>query len=176
MRLFHVCQGRFIAVATLAMLAGCNAGPNFTPPRAAVPAAYLTDAPLSQLPYVSGDPVDPNWWNSFDDPMLTKLETLAASQNLDLRIATERLLEAEAQAQITGAALYPNLAGAASFTREAPSKEGIFNAFGGRRRRDGGDRRRHRGEWHIDIRRRRRRVRQHDPAVQPLPVRLAVDV
>ncbi len=114
-------------------LAGCEMGPNFSTPHAAVPAAYITDAPAAAAnapPFVSGDPVDPAWWHSFNDPELTKLEALAVSQNLDLQIATERLLEAEAQAQITGAALYPTLGGAASYTREGPSKEGIFAAFG----------------------------------------------
>ncbi len=114
------------------MLTGCLVGPNFEPPQAAVPGGYIGDRPASQSqPYVSGDAVDPAWWTSFNDPELTKLETEAVAQNLDLQIATERLLESEAQAQITGAALYPNLAGAASYTREGPSKEGIFNAFGG---------------------------------------------
>jgi NodT family efflux transporter outer membrane factor (OMF) lipoprotein len=113
-------------------LTGCMVGPNFQTPQAAVPTGFIGDQPASQpLPYVSGDPVDPAWWTSFGDPTLTQLETQAVAQNLDLQIATQRLLEAEAQAQITGAALYPSLAGAASFTREGPSKEGIFNAFGG---------------------------------------------
>ncbi len=113
-------------------LTACEMGPNFSPPHPAVPAAYIADQPASQTtPYVSGDSVDPNWWERFNDPELTKLETMAVSQNLDLQIATERLLEAEAQAQITGAVLYPNLSGAGSYTREGPSKEGIFNAFGG---------------------------------------------
>ncbi len=106
-------------------------GPNFSPPRAAVPAAYIQGAPAGQAaPFVTGDAVDPQWWTSFNDPELTKLEALAVTQNLDLQIATERLLEAQAQAQITGAVLYPNLSGAASYTREGPSKEGIFAAFG----------------------------------------------
>ncbi len=118
------------AIALLA-LSGCMVGPDFRSPRAATPARYLTDAPPSNLPYVTGDPVDPSWWTSFGDPELTKLENQAVAQNLDLQIATERLVEAEAQAQITGAALYPSLSGAASYTREGPSKEGIFTAFGG---------------------------------------------
>jgi NodT family efflux transporter outer membrane factor (OMF) lipoprotein len=106
-------------------------GPNFSSPHPAVPAAYIQDGPASEtIPYTSGDAVDPAWWLSFNDPTLTQLETTAVSQNLDLQIATERLLEAEAQAQVTGANLYPNLSGAASYTREGPSKEGIFNAFG----------------------------------------------
>jgi NodT family efflux transporter outer membrane factor (OMF) lipoprotein len=114
------------------MLTGCEVGPNFSPPRPAVPAAYIQDAPASEsVPYTTGDSVDPAWWRTFNDPGLTRLEGLAVTQNLDLQIATERLLEAEAQAQITGANLYPNLSGAGSYTREGPSKEGIFNAFGG---------------------------------------------
>jgi NodT family efflux transporter outer membrane factor (OMF) lipoprotein len=113
-------------------LTGCEMGPNFSPPRPAVPTAYIQDAPPSEtVPYATGDSVDPVWWQSFNDPTLTRLEGMAVTQNLDLQIATERLLEAEAQAQVTGANLYPNLSGAGSYTREGPSKEGIFSAFGG---------------------------------------------
>jgi len=120
-----------VLLATTA-LSACEVGPNFSPPRPAVPAAYISDQPQSETtPYVSGDSVDPAWWERFNDPELTKLETEAVSQNLDLQIATERLLEAEAEAQITGAELYPTLGGAASYTREGPSKEGIFTALTG---------------------------------------------
>ncbi len=120
-----------VLLATTA-LTGCEVGPNFSPPRPAVPIAYIQDAPAGQAaPYTSGDPVDPAWWESFKDPTLTRLEATAVQQNLDLQIATERLLEAEAQAQITGANLYPSLSGAASYTREGPSKEGIFTALAG---------------------------------------------
>jgi NodT family efflux transporter outer membrane factor (OMF) lipoprotein len=119
------------ALLAATSLSGCELGPNFLSPHAATPTAYIQDQPASETtPYVTGDSVDPAWWTSFNDPELTKLEAIAVSQNLDLQIATERLLEAQAQAQITGAALYPNLAGAGSYTREGPSKEGIFNAFG----------------------------------------------
>jgi len=124
--------GLALALLTSTMLAGCMVGPNFQTPQAAVPGGFIGDQPASQSrPYVSGDPVDPAWWNSFNDPELTELETQAVAQNLDLQIATQRLLESEAQAQVAGAALYPTLSGAASYTREGPSKEGIFNAFGG---------------------------------------------
>ena len=120
-----------LSLGLAGVLSGCMVGPNFAPPRPAVPSGYIADSPASMgVPYVSGDPVDPQWWNVFNDPELTKLESLAVSQNLDLQIATQRLLEAEAQAQIEGAVLYPNLSAAGSYTREGPSKEGIFNAFG----------------------------------------------
>jgi NodT family efflux transporter outer membrane factor (OMF) lipoprotein len=110
-------------------LSGCMVGPDFVPPHAAVPSTFTEDNAVGGT-YVSGDSVNPQWWTSFNDPTLTRLEALAVAQNLDLQIATERLLEAEAQAQIEGAVLYPSLSGAASYTREYPSKEGIFGLFG----------------------------------------------
>ncbi len=114
----------------LGTLSGCMVGPNFVAPRPAVPAHYLADLSATRgAPYVSGDAVDPAWWNDFHDPELSKLESLAVTQNLDLQIATQRLLEAEAQAQIEGAVLYPSLGGAASYTREGPSQVGVFAAF-----------------------------------------------
>jgi NodT family efflux transporter outer membrane factor (OMF) lipoprotein len=117
--------------AALSVLSGCEVGPNFKAPRPATPGGFITDAPATTSPpYVTGDAVDPQWWKSFNDPELTQLETMAVAQNLDLRIATERLLEAQAQAQIEGAVLYPTLGAAASYTREGPSKNGIFAAFG----------------------------------------------
>src|SRR5208283_1398842 len=110
-------------------LSGCMMGPNFQAPHPAVPPSYTQEAPAGTRPYVSGDAVDPQWWNSFNDPILTQLEAQGVTQNLDLKIATERLLQAEAEAQIQGAVLYPNLNGGASYTREKPSDEGALGLF-----------------------------------------------
>lgn len=101
----------------LAVLSGCMVGPNFQPPRADAPQGYLHAASADHADYVSGGAVNPQWWDSFNDPTLTKLESMAVSQNLDLQIATQRLFAAEAQAQIQGAALYPSLSGSALYSR-----------------------------------------------------------
>lgn len=130
--MFFAVSRRLLLASSCAMLtlSGCvEVGPNFSAPHAATPAAYTEDAAVSG-PYVSGDSVNPQWWTSFNDPVLTALEQRAVAQNLDLQIATERLLEAEAQAQIDGAVLYPSISGAGSYTHELPSKEGIFGLFG----------------------------------------------
>jgi NodT family efflux transporter outer membrane factor (OMF) lipoprotein len=122
---------RLPAVLLTSVLSGCVVGPNFESPHPGMPASFFADAPPTQgAPYVSCGAVDPLWWNVFNDPELTKLESLAVTQNLDLQIATQRLLESEAQAQIEGAVLYPNLSFAGSYTREGASEEGIFNALG----------------------------------------------
>ncbi len=118
------------SVCALFALPGCMMGPNFVAPRPATPASFTNDAPPAGS-FATTDSVNPQWWTSFNDPELTQLETQAVAQNLDLQIATERLAEAEAQAQINGAVLYPSLSAAGSMTRESPSKEGIFGLFAG---------------------------------------------
>lgn len=119
-----------LSFGLLAALSGCMVGPDFEAPRAATPQAYLNDSPAGSPPFVSGDAVDPQWWTSFNDPVLTQLETLAVQQNLDLQIATQRLLEAEAQAQIQGAQLYPNLGVNAAYSRNMLSENSPTGMFG----------------------------------------------
>lgn len=122
--------GTALSMALIAALSGCMLGPNFQPPRTATPSAYLNDSPPGAAPYVTSGAVDPKWWDSFNDPVLTKLEAMAVQQNLDLQIATQRLLESEAQAQIQGATLYPNLEGNASYSRNKVSDNSPTGMFG----------------------------------------------
>lgn len=55
------------------------------------------------------------WWESFDDPALTKLLDIALRANLDLAIAAERIRELRAERQLAAASLSPSttLSGAA---------------------------------------------------------------
>lgn len=123
---------RATSVAGALLLGGCTVGPNFHPPHPATQSSFLDNRPPVTAPNgVNQGQVDLAWWRSFRDPKLTALETSAMQQNLDIRLATERLAEAVSQATIEGAALYPNLDFAGSFTREKPSKVGVFSAFGG---------------------------------------------
>jgi NodT family efflux transporter outer membrane factor (OMF) lipoprotein len=112
-------------------LSGCMVGPNFAPPHAAEPGSFTEQPAAHGGNFATTDPVNPEWWTSFNDPELTALEAKAVAQNLDVQIATERFMEAEAQAQIDGAVLYPSLNGAGSYTHEKPSGEGVFGLFGG---------------------------------------------
>lgn len=118
------------SVCALVALSGCMVGPDFSAPHPAMPGAFTNDSPKGGG-YVSADSVNPQWWTSFNDPTLTALEAQAVTQNLDLQIATQRLLEAEAQAQISGAVLYPSVGANASFSRQGVSKVGIISLFGG---------------------------------------------
>ena len=104
-----------LAVLLLAMSAGCTSwreyvangfkvGPNYCPPAAPVADQWID----------AGDPAletsrvhDPAWWRTFHAPVLEELISLAYQQNLTLRVAGLRILEARAQRAIVAGDLFP---------------------------------------------------------------------
>ena len=129
------------AIAAVA-LAGC-VGPNFAPPVpvTATSANFLdtgksTASPVNVLAGASGAPTEVQWWHTFHDAELSRLEARVADQNLDVKTATLRLAESRAQRASTAAAELPTLSGNASDYREAFSQNSIFkliplNTLGG---------------------------------------------
>ena len=105
------------------------------PPSAFSPASWFgTRKPSTQSLEASmptAEPVDPDWWRGFNDPVLTGLVRRAAAGNLDVQAATARLAQSRAQRGITAADQYPTINGNASYTREKPSSRGAFSAIGG---------------------------------------------
>jgi NodT family efflux transporter outer membrane factor (OMF) lipoprotein len=68
-----------------------------------------------------------DWWRGFRSPELTQLMEEAQTVNLDIAAAVARLVQADAQARITGAALLPSLSGNGS---EAYSRTSGSSASG----------------------------------------------
>ncbi|WP_144156633.1 efflux transporter outer membrane subunit [Paraburkholderia sp. BCC1885] len=94
-------------------LAACTVGPNYSLPRNAVVNAPFADAPLPDIDgqHVSQDPVPPDWWHLYDDPVLEQLVSEALKSNTDLRVAAANLARsqealgvAEAQGGFSGGA------------------------------------------------------------------------
>ncbi len=86
-------------------LTGCAVGPNYRTPEIAMPSSYETHATLSEEDEVQLR----SWWTQFEDPMLNVLIHEAISQNLDLKIALEKINQVRAQYQIKAAELAPKL-------------------------------------------------------------------
>jgi NodT family efflux transporter outer membrane factor (OMF) lipoprotein len=83
---------------------GFKVGPNYCPPAAAVADSWIDAA----NPNVSScPPQDAAWWQTFDDPVLDSLVQTAYRQNLTLRIAALRIIEARAQRAIVAGELFP---------------------------------------------------------------------
>jgi NodT family efflux transporter outer membrane factor (OMF) lipoprotein len=74
---------------------------------------------------------DPAWWDSFGDPVLSRLVRRVAASNFDVRTASTRLAESRSQLRITSADEYPQLNGNTSYTRERVSPRGVLGLFGG---------------------------------------------
>ena len=65
----------------------------------------------------SEDTVADHWWRAMGAARLDSLVALALAHNYDLKIAGARLAQAQAQARVAGAPLWPQLGGNANGSR-----------------------------------------------------------
>jgi NodT family efflux transporter outer membrane factor (OMF) lipoprotein len=102
-----------LPLAVLMTVGGCTVGPDFHRPASPYnPISWFAGrAPAAGVSQPVPEPIDIEWWQSFDDPELDSLEQRAAAQNLDVLTATVRLAEARANAGITAAAFFPTVSG-----------------------------------------------------------------
>jgi NodT family efflux transporter outer membrane factor (OMF) lipoprotein len=86
---------------------GCAVGPDYHRPDVAIPAAFIGQSALeSRGASQSADIV--KWWEGFNDPVLTQLETTALDQNLSLQQALARVTQSRASLRAATAALLPS--------------------------------------------------------------------
>jgi len=92
-------------VMIVLLLSGCAVGPDFTRPQVKVSQTWLEAGDQR----VKTEPTEyRNWWRVFDDPVLDQLIAQAYRENLSLKIAGVRVLEARAQLGIATGGLYPH--------------------------------------------------------------------
>jgi NodT family efflux transporter outer membrane factor (OMF) lipoprotein len=85
---------------------GLKVGPNYARPAAAVADDWIDSAD----PRLRRENVDYSyWWKQFNDPLLDSLVQRASNENLTLRAAGFRILEARARRQIAVGSLFPQL-------------------------------------------------------------------
>jgi NodT family efflux transporter outer membrane factor (OMF) lipoprotein len=108
---------RSLAVLVLLTSGGCSlsqwfhngfkVGPNYCPPAAPVESQWID---YQHDPRVSEAPVDTAaWWTVFRDPKLNELIETSASQNLTVRVAGTRILQAQAVRGISAGNLLPQV-------------------------------------------------------------------
>src|SRR6201984_830255 len=96
----------FGILAVLVLEAGCIMGPKYKRPAVDVPQEYRAPAP--QQAAQASSLGNEQWWQVYQDPVLTQLIHTAIAQNYDVRIAATRVLEAHAQVGITRADQLPS--------------------------------------------------------------------
>jgi multidrug efflux system outer membrane protein len=103
---------RALAAVALAALCGCTVGPNYQRPQTPVPPQFR-GATLSET---ANSLADTAWATLFKDETLTGLVSTALDRNFDLRMAAERVEQANAQLGLSRANQYPFVDVQASFT------------------------------------------------------------
>ena len=99
-------------------LPACMVGPNYHRPETPAPPAHRfaegtpSEASLADLP----------WWEVMKDPVLQGLIREALLQNLDLRTATARVVEARAQYGVARSFLFPQVGIAAGYDAQQVSR------------------------------------------------------
>lgn len=106
---------------------GFKVGPNYCKPPAPV-AEHWIDADDERVR--SSDEEPAFWWTTFKDPVLDQLICMTYHENLSLRAAGFRILEARAQLAIDTGELFPQTQQmTGSYTRNATSKETVNAQF-----------------------------------------------
>ncbi|MBK9383601.1 MAG: efflux transporter outer membrane subunit [Planctomycetes bacterium] len=111
-------------------LSACTVGPDYQRPELDAPTSFR-DADDAE----GGSPAEPGadtvafgnqpWFEVFDDPVLQDLIHTAIGENLDLRIALERILASREVVTIAGADAYPQVRAGASGDILSPSTNGL---------------------------------------------------
>jgi NodT family efflux transporter outer membrane factor (OMF) lipoprotein len=105
---------RFAAVTSALALSACTLGPNY---RAPAPGTLQVPDTYSQRG-AQAEPADlSHWWDQFNDPLLTRLIGEASASNLDLAVASTRLVQARESLVQARAGLVPEAGASASVGR-----------------------------------------------------------
>ena len=96
------------ALLAALVLSGCMVGPDYVPPRTEV-AANWTEHAATAAELATTQALMRTWWAAFRDPVLDRLVQLAIADNLDLRIAGQRLLAAHDVRDEVAAQLAPQV-------------------------------------------------------------------
>lgn len=104
-------------VFLVVIFCGCSVGPNYKPPENTVSNTWASQPEDS-------DAVKTDWWEVFEDELLTKYIKVAAEYNKDLLAATSNIYQARAMKMIVASAFFPKMGADINATRTYFSKNG----------------------------------------------------
>ncbi|HTV81006.1 MAG TPA: efflux transporter outer membrane subunit [Acidobacteriaceae bacterium] len=118
-----------LAGLMLSLLAGCTVGPNYQRPPVPVAPAFRGADGASIVGTDAASLGDEKWAAVFREPQLQNLIRTALSNNYDVRIAAQRVLEQQAQLKIVHAQEFPTLSvGGTGLGAELP--DSLSNTLG----------------------------------------------
>lgn len=115
----------FLLLAVPLLLQSCFVAKNYSRPELETESLYRTD----NLPQDSISMADVSWRNLFKDKQLAAYIEQGLENNIDIRIALQNVVAAEAYVKQGKAGYYPTLSGTTSFTRTKNSENSQFGSF-----------------------------------------------
>ena len=109
-----------LATCLILPLGGCLLTGDKPEPALDIPDHYDGSSPIPAVAEAALPPLD--WWRSFRSRELTEIVEAARASNLDIAVAVARIVQADAQARVTGAALLPTADLNANATRSRSSQ------------------------------------------------------
>jgi NodT family efflux transporter outer membrane factor (OMF) lipoprotein len=115
------------AFVACALVAGCKVGPNYHRPALDAPADFRRAASDTNATNGAESFADLGWWETFNDPQLTAYVEEALTNSWDVKIAADRILQAEANLRITRSQFFPNVSAGGDLLTTRTSKEGAVS-------------------------------------------------
>ncbi len=112
----------------LLTLQGCKVGPDYEAPNYQVPDQWQENA-IRSMECTSSN--IESWWEVFNDPTLNELISEARTENLDLKTAYTRLLEARAMLGVASGSNSPRVDAIGSYRNSEPSERGALKGIKG---------------------------------------------
>jgi len=113
----------FFSILIPLILTGCVVGPDYRTPQLSIPDAWHSDDKKNMNTATLEPGRLARWWQTLDDPLLTRLVAEAAANNLDLKLAEARLQESRVRRGLSAANLYPTLGVGAGVNHNRSSEE-----------------------------------------------------
>jgi len=118
--------------AACALLAGCNVGPKYVPPKATAPQVYKESPdqakPIGDEPASTWKVADPQdatlkgkWWEIYNEPDLNALEEQLNVDNQNIREAFENFMEARSLVREARSQFFPTISTGPSYSRSQTS-------------------------------------------------------
>src|SRR5579863_163641 len=110
-----------VAVACLALLAGCTVGPKYVRPSVAVAAAYKErgqDTSVWKPSQPRDEAARGEWWAGFNDPQLNALEQTLNKSNQNIAAAAAAVVAARAIIRESRAQYFPTVTGGATIANQ----------------------------------------------------------
>lgn len=119
---------RYVPFMMFWILSSCTLGPNYKKPDNNITNTWtsMEDKPVADV--LSAEPAN-DWWNVFNDNLLTKYIHRASQYNNDILTASSNILQARALRQIAASSFFPQLNSLVNATKIYYSKNGPAFTF-----------------------------------------------